>query len=392
MFLSGCVCYEEDWRSSQRSQEKLSQQITEAPILGECIEEDQEHHKADLHPQDTVFDEKKFAAVEEELIPVVKKEKPVVKIEEVKVEPSEPTVIASPKEEKEVLEVIVEEEPPVVIAKKEEPVIVPKPVVPTPVLDPYATEKEFFERWSGECLIYNVNWNFMKVGKALVASKKAKNNYGDIYHLVAVTVPEGVLANMNMGYYRIDAYIDRETLLPCYYYQYTKNRDKEDILDLYFNKNSDTYRWRLRKYRKGKIYSTKTQTVKLTNPAYDGISSFYMVRTLDFNTKRVFTVPVVLREMWDLIINRKSRAKKNIPNYGVRDIFIVEPQAKSDAGFFTKGKMDIWITADNKRVPVYLESKVPLGTAKFSLASEFNIGSNTNFDAKTISKLLSRVK
>ncbi|HNS32377.1 MAG TPA: DUF3108 domain-containing protein [bacterium] len=266
------------------------------------------------------------------------------------------------------------------------------PAAPAPLPEKMSAEKLYFERWNGECLVYRINWNFVRVGKALIAMKESSNGYGEIYHLVALSVPEGMLANMGMGYYRIDAFVDKKTLLPHYYYQYSKNKNKEDIQEIYFNWKEKNYRWKLRKFDAGKLYKTKSETLKLNGSSYDGISSFYMVRTLDFENKNMFTVPVVLNEIWDLIVKRKNKSRENIPDFGAKNIYVVEPQAKSNAGFFTQGKMDIWITADNKRLPVYLEGKVPLGTAKFYIAKEMQVSSGTQFNIDTISRILSQVR
>ncbi len=325
------------------------------------------------------FNESIFNPIEVE---EVKPEKPMIEekqnvVSEEKIEEKQEEVVGTP----------IEKEP-IAIAK----IDVPKDPGKVVVSKSIPAETAFFQRWNGECLVYQMNWNFVKAGTALIALQETSNRYGDVYHLVAVTVPQGMLAKIGMGYYRIDAYIDKKTLLPHYYYQYSKNKAKEDILELYFNWKSNNYRWKFRKFKDGNLYATKTKVVQLTGTVYDGISSFYILRTLDFEKKDRFIIPVALNEMWDLTISKKNSKKTNIPNFGFKDIYIVEHKAKNNAGFFIQGKMDMWITADKKRTPVYMEGKVPLGTGKLSIISEIQLAPDTKFNIDTISQILSQVR
>ncbi|MCM8764395.1 MAG: hypothetical protein NC830_03405, partial [Candidatus Omnitrophica bacterium] len=45
---------------------------------------------------------------------------------------------------------------------------------------------------TGECLIYRIKWNSVNVGKLLLACKKEKMNNQDVYHIMGITVPEGI--------------------------------------------------------------------------------------------------------------------------------------------------------------------------------------------------------
>lgn len=396
LLLAGCACHEKKWQSRQQLKEELAKSLPDAPVFPEyevdektrqvslkgfLTEEERIARKKRKKGRKEGFPAEEVFAVEAK--PAVADEEPVAD-DKIEISPGE-------KKEADSTEIKIEEGP-VAIARRDVPAE-PGKLIPQPKTEPaISAEKVFFDSWNGECLVYDVKWNFIKLGKALIASKEASNGYGDVYHLVAVTVPEGVLANMGVGYYRIDAYIDKKTLLPYYYYQYSKNRTKEDILEIYFDWKGLSYRWRLRKMEKGRLYGVKTETVKLEDAAYDGISSFYMVRTLDFEEKKSFSLPVALSEMWNLTVSKKGKRRENIPNFGPKDIYVIEPEAKSDEGFFTKGKMDIWITADSKRLPVYLEGQVPLGTARMALASETRISRDTNFDVATIARIISQVR
>ena len=395
VIFSGCTCHENKKLSQEELKEQLAHQIPETPDFSEDGSEyKQEQEVKEVVAQDISQQEKKtppptpkFSRKREKNPCLPEEEKP----EKPMIDEKQNVVSEEKIEEEQEEDVVVEnpiEKEPIAIAK----IDVPKDTGKVVVSKSIPAETAFFQRWNGECLVYQMNWNFVKAGTALIALQETSNRYGDVYHLVAVTVPQGMLAKIGMGYYRIDAYIDKKTLLPYYYYQYSKNKAKEDILELYFNWKSNNYRWKFRKFKDGNLYATKTKVVQLTGTVYDGISSFYILRTLDFEKENRFIIPVALNEMWDLTINKKSRKKTNIPNFGFKDIYIVEHKAKNNAGFFIQGKMDMWITADKKRTPVYMEGKVPLGTGKLSLISEIQLAPDTKFNIDTISQILSQVR
>lgn len=250
---------------------------------------------------------------------------------------------------------------------------------------------EQLNRWSGECLIYQINWNAVKFGKAVLACQETSNNYGNIYHIIGLSIPEGRILGLDVGLYRMDAFIDKASLLPHYFYQYGKNNNKEEIFEIRFDWKKKVYKTKQRKFENGKLYKTKERTVKLEKDiTYDGISVFYILRTLDLDNKTSFTLPVAFKEIWDLTIQTAGKRIENIPCIGKQEVYVLKPQAQGDEGFLTKGTMDLWITADNKRLPVYLEGRVPLGKARLQLISETKVASNVTFDAGTITEILSR--
>ncbi|HOC02533.1 MAG TPA: DUF3108 domain-containing protein, partial [bacterium] len=81
----------------------------------------------------------------------------------------------------------------------------------------------------GECLVYRIKWNFASVGKVILVCKKEQINKQDVYHLVALTAPEGLWTKFGYGYNRFDSYIDSRTNLPFYYYGYSASSSKSQI-------------------------------------------------------------------------------------------------------------------------------------------------------------------
>ena len=286
-----------------------------------------------------------------------------------------------------------EEEKPVVIAKKD---IVPEKALPvqkkrkiegkSPVAAQYIPNLEL---WNGECLVYQITWNSISIGKGMLACEDINNSYGNVYHILGLTLPERSIMGAKLGLYRMDAYLDKKTLLPYYYYQYSKGSDdKEEILEIRFDWKNKEYYTRYRKYDKGRLYTIKEKTIALPDVAYDCISIFYIIRTLDLDNSSSITIPIAMKEIWDLTIKTLGKKTVDIPGRGKREVYLLKPQAKSSEGFFTKGAMDLWLTADNKRLPVYLEGRVTLGKARMSLLSEKKLPQGTVLNTETITDIL----
>jgi len=296
-------------------------------------------------------------------------------------------------QEKETVKEQPEKEKPVAIAKKDIVAEKPLPVQKKGKIEGKPTLASQYipalELWNGECLIYDLTWNSISIGKGLLACEGINNSYGNVYHILGLTVPEKSIMGAKLNLYRMDAYIDKKTLLPYYYYQYSKEGDaKEEILEIHFDWKNKKYYTKYRRYDKGRLYKTKEKTIALPDVAYDCISIFYIIRTLDLDSSSSITIPIAVKEIWDLTIKTLGKKTVNIPGKGKGEVYLLRPQAKSDEGLLTKGAMDLWLTADNKRLPVYLEGRVTLGKARMSLLSEKKLPQGTVLNTETITNIL----
>jgi len=52
---------------------------------------------------------------------------------------------------------------------------------------------------------------------------------------------------------------------------------------------------------------------------------------------------------------------------GKFDCILVEPVLKSEGVFKSKGSIYVWVTDDDRRIPVLVKSKVPVGSISVSL-------------------------
>lgn len=326
LFLSGCVC--------EKIQEK--KKLEELPEVYFPTEEEIKESKAEI-PEER-----------KEIVEKEKKEKIVI-VEEKK---EEEKIIEETK--KETIEEKKEEEQK---GEKEEIVLLPKKEEKLPVISP-----PFIVNYLGECLIYELKWNFVNLGKAIIVCLEEK----DRYRLIGITLPSGIPAQIGYGYNRVDSFIDKKTGKTSYFYLYSKTGNKEKITEIYFNWEANQYSCITKEYKDKKLLSTKREVIKFNEEIFDCLTFFYLLRD-DFNVLKSNQIPIALSEKWYLKINFKGKEIKKLPNGENKEVNIIEPLARKEKEVFKKGIIDIWITNDNEKMPVFFEGKLPIGRAIMSL-------------------------
>ncbi|PIP70017.1 MAG: DUF3108 domain-containing protein [Nitrospirae bacterium CG_4_10_14_3_um_filter_44_29] len=95
---------------------------------------------------------------------------------------------------------------------------------------------------------------------------------------------------------------------------------------------------------------------------FDPLSSFYYLRTL----KLVVGEPVYItmfdsKKVWNVEVQVLRKEKVTLPT-GAVDTILIKPLMKSEGIFYKKGAIYIWLTDDEKRIPVKLRTKVAVGS------------------------------
>jgi len=249
-----------------------------------------------------------------------------------------------------------------------------------------------FKNLKGECLFFHAKWNLVSIGKAMMACQEEQSKYGRVYHLVGITVPAGLFARMGYGYNRVDAYVNPETFQPYYFYTYTRTGKTERTTEVEFNNKEKLFTWVGKKYKQGKLTETRSGKTAFSCPVYDSIGVFYKLRMDDFKSGKETKYLVAITKIWTLTVRYKTKITKNLPAFGVKNLLVLEPEASSDEGLFTKGKVFLWLTADENRLPVYFHGNIVLGSANLELISTRRLEEGMVLNQQTLSSLLSSIQ
>ncbi|MFO7809772.1 MAG: DUF3108 domain-containing protein [Candidatus Delongbacteria bacterium] len=112
--------------------------------------------------------------------------------------------------------------------------------------------------------------------------------------------------------------------------------------------------------RKGK--KDKNAVIDIPEGVMDPLSSLFYVRTLDLKVgDEIFIPSTDNMKIYDIkvIVHKIEKIKVEAGRFRC---FVVEP-VMADGGVFKKdGKVKVWLTADKKKMPVKMETKVYIGS------------------------------
>ena len=239
----------------------------------------------------------------------------------------------------------------------------------------------------GECLVYRIKWNFSNVGKLILVCKKEQIDKQDIYHLVAITVPEGLWTKFGYGYNRFDSYIDSKTNLPFYYYGYSASSSKSSITKTFIDQEKKSLTYEVKKYKAGKQYGSKNGSIRFSGTIFDGLSAFYAVRGISGAQLPPTTLSVGTTKITTLFLNFVEQNTDNF-SVGMRDYWLFQLEASGEEMIFSKGKLFLSISADSEKFPLLLKGKVPFGTAVVDLVSKKNLGPDFPTDTRFLTDIL----
>lgn len=101
--------------------------------------------------------------------------------------------------------------------------------------------------------------------------------------------------------------------------------------------------------------------------AFDALSGFYRVRTMKLEVgKSAYITVFDNKKVWDVEVQVLRKERVEVPA-GTFDTIVIKPLLKSEGIFARKGDVYIWLTDDERRVPVLLRSKVKIGSINASL-------------------------
>ena len=166
---------------------------------------------------------------------------------------------------------------------------------------------------------------------------------------------------------------DIHTLRPLYFYRDIHEGDYRMINTMYFNNDNHTIKATVKRDKHPK----KDTVLQGTPLTYDFISLFYNSRNIDFSSLAVGkTYPfsfVIDDEMFNLYYRFIGKEEKNISGLG--RFRCLKFAAKLVAGevFTGDSEVIIWITDDQNRVPLFLESPVKVGTVSARLSKYANL-------------------
>lgn len=204
---------------------------------------------------------------------------------------------------------------------------------------------------AGESLRFSVQYGFIKAGSAWLEVPEVVDwNGRPCWRLVARAESNGFFDKVYKVRNRIESMWDQQGRFSWRYFEdrheghYTANDT------LVFDANAHTVR-----YKNGMEYP-------IPEKAQDALSAFYFTRfqalplggsvTFDYHASRK-SAPLEVKVL--------GRQRVKTPA-GKFDCVVIEPMLKAGGIFKNKGRLVIWLTDDERRMPVLMKSKVLIGS------------------------------
>lgn len=210
----------------------------------------------------------------------------------------------------------------------------------------------------GERLTFVLKWTIVPAGEAVLEIlPKGQINGVDAHHFVMTAQSNAFVDAFYMVRDRIDAWTDASVSRSLLYRKKQHEGDTRRDITVLFDWGKMTAQY---------INQNKARDpISIEEGTFDPLSVFYWSRTEKWAVgKRIQrTVTDGKKQVLGMAdIVRRERVK--VPA-GVFDTFLIEPDFSQVGGVFNKSKdakIQLWISADHRRIPVKLKSKVIVGS------------------------------
>ena len=213
---------------------------------------------------------------------------------------------------------------------------------------------------SNEKLRFEVAWQFIVVGYASMDVRGIESINGrPAYHIFT----EARSAPFFDVFYKVrntnESWIDSQSLCSLKYEAVSDEKDNRKVETEIFDQINHTFLL-VEKNKSG------------TAPAWvqDVLSSLYYIRTRDLSVGQEYVLDAQSGDTsWPLKVKVLKKEKIRVPA-GSFECFVVEPSIREGAGIFqAKGKLLVWLTADSRKTPVLMRSKIAVGSIEARLKS-----------------------
>ena len=231
-----------------------------------------------------------------------------------------------------------------------------------------AVEKDF-PFYPGEKLTFQLKWTVVPAGEGTLEILPIETIKGvEAYHFVLTAKSNSFIDYIYKVRDRIDAYTDIEMTHTILYKK--KQREGKTKRDVVVNFN-----WDNNKAQYSTLKNVR-EPIDVLKGSFDPLSAFYYIRLFDLKENLIIERPVT--DGKKCIIGKAFVIKRETLKLasGTYDTYLIEPEIKHVGGVFEKSKnakIQVWVTADKRRIPVKIKSEVVVGSFVGELVSATGI-------------------
>lgn len=205
----------------------------------------------------------------------------------------------------------------------------------------------------GERLVFDVGYSFITAGEAVMSIPKLDTAFGrDCYQVLFTVHSTPSFSWIYKVDDRYETILDKEGIFPWRFSQRIRegkySRDYDAVLD-----------------QVNHVAITEGGTFPIPPYIQDVVSAFYFVRTMDFTSSRPGERTILYNFTKDtsytLAVKFLGRQQIKV-DAGTFRCVIVEPLIQEGGLFKSEGRVIIWLTDDERKIPVKVSTKVVVGS------------------------------
>jgi hypothetical protein len=211
----------------------------------------------------------------------------------------------------------------------------------------------------GESLKFEIKYGFVSAGTATIGIPDLATVRGyRCYHIVSVAESNAFFSVFFTVRDVVESYMEVRELVPLRFEKRLREGDFRDHDLVIFDRD-----------RNVAVYPEQGgRAIPISSGAQDILTSLYYVRMLDLKVGHsVYIDNHADKKNYPLEIRVLRRERVRV-GAGSFDCLVVEPLMKASGLFRQKGKLTIWLTNDERHMPVLMKSKVMIGSISAELA------------------------
>ena len=208
----------------------------------------------------------------------------------------------------------------------------------------------------GEYFQFSIDWSGLNGGNALMQVQNMQSVDGHrSWRIVTKAESNSFVSKFYKVRDRAESFIDQDSLFSRKFEKHLREGSYKKDLSVRFDQ------------AKHKAIYEDGKTFDVPHRVHDVLSAFYYIRTCPLPEGAMITIPTHDNEKsYDMVVRVIRRERIEVPA-GKFDCVLVEPMLKSEGIFKAKGEMFVWLSDDERRIPVQVKSKVPIGSISVSL-------------------------
>ena len=212
---------------------------------------------------------------------------------------------------------------------------------------------------AGEKMTFQLRWSSIRAGEATIELLPSANINGeDSYHILLKARTSEFVDIFYKVRDKIDSYTDLNMTHSLLYTESHQGKSRKDI--------AVNFDWEKQQAQYSKTgESEKKAPISIMPGTFDPLSVFFAFRLNDLKKNNEIIIPATdgkKMALGKINVIKREVIKVGGINY---DTFLVEPELGEIGGVFEKSKdakLQIWVTADNRRIPVRIKSKIIVGS------------------------------